>query len=575
MIKTAWLGVAGLALTSAVSAQLLQPREVVVVANRNSVESMRLAKYYQEGRKLPPENVIALDIPMRETLEERVYRKQVVPALRQALLQQNLAQSTRCLVTMYDVPIRIAAQLPDEIEKIEINTLQMERTATTAKIKAIIEELRAMAPALPDPNATTTTAPKPAPTTPGEEARKLANDAMLALQNASKRIAMEPEDSRMGLMLQLVKADVRLRGAAGRILSQPPQPKNTVLQQQLADIAKVRQEFEVLAKDRENAANREKMRQIQLMNFGFVAYLLQIEEDLIFVKRVDSEAAFDSELTLLWEDHYPRTRWALNPANLEMRVQTAKAPQLPRQLMVSRLDAPNPEIVMNLIDTGLLIEHEGKGLDGVAYFDARGLPAQDAYGKFDQDLRDTAKYLKTYTDLQVELEDTPELLKLKDAPNAVLYCGWYSVRNFQETAAFKAGSVGYHVASFEMMSLHNQMEKGWVPNLLKRHVAATLGSVEEPYLSAFPKPSLFFPLLVSGEFTNAEIYQMTIPLLSWRMAFVGDPLYRPFKGAGKIKVETLKEHPVLKRAFDTWPPEGVLITPLPAVTTSGPATTRP
>jgi hypothetical protein len=58
--------------------------------------------------------------------------------------------------------------------------------------------------------------------------------------------------------------------------------------------------------------------------------------------------------------------------------------------------------------------------------------------------------------------------------------------------------------------------------------AATLGPVREPYLSAFPSANEFFALLMCGRFTLAECYAYTVPMLSWQMMLLGDPLYRPF-----------------------------------------------
>lgn len=55
------------------------------------------------------------------------------------------------------------------------------------------------------------------------------------------------------------------------------------------------------------------------------------------------------------------------------------------------------------------------------------------------------------------------------------------------------------------------------------------GPVNEPYLTAFPPPSVFFPLLMSGKYTLVEVFAMTNPFLSWQMILVGDPLYNPFK----------------------------------------------
>ena len=58
---------------------------------------------------------------------------------------------------------------------------------------------------------------------------------------------------------------------------------------------------------------------------------------------------------------------------------------------------------------------------------------------------------------------------------------------------------------------------------------ATLGPVEEPYLTAFPMPKDFFGELMTGESTLVECYYKSLPHLSWMMTLIGDPLYNPFK----------------------------------------------
>ena len=44
-------------------------------------------------------------------------------------------------------------------------------------------------------------------------------------------------------------------------------------------------------------------------------------------------------------------------------------------------------------------------------------------------------------------------------------------------------------------------------------------------------PELFFALLLDGRLTLAEVYAFSKPFWSWQMVLIGDPLYRPFKGA--------------------------------------------
>jgi hypothetical protein len=88
--------------------------------------------------------------------------------------------------------------------------------------------------------------------------------------------------------------------------------------------------------------------------------------------------------------------------------------------------------------------------------------------------------------------------------------------------------VGYHIASYELLSLRQPGETGWVHGLLTDGVVGTLGPVAEPFLGTFPRPDEYFPLLLTGKLTLAEVYWKTCPATSWMMACVGDPLYTPY-----------------------------------------------
>jgi hypothetical protein len=77
----------------------------------------------------------------------------------------------------------------------------------------------------------------------------------------------------------------------------------------------------------------------------------------------------------------------------------------------------------------------------------------------------------------------------------------------------------------------------------------TLGPVAEPYTVAFPKPAEFFGLLATGEFPLVECYARTLPISSWMMCLVGDPLYNPYKAVKPIKANQLFVSPKGSRFF--------------------------
>ena len=155
-------------------------------------------------------------------------------------------------------------------------------------------------------------------------------------------------------------------------------------------------------------------------------------------------------------------------------------------------------------------------------------------GIFDGELKDLGWYLREKTSYKVKLDIFPELIK--KAHDVALYASWYSVRNFQGDFKLNPGSIAWHVASAEAVSLRDPEEKGWCKNLIDRGASVTIGAVGEPYLAAFPRPKEFFGFLLTGKYTLVEAYFLTKRYLSWKLVLIGDPLYKPFKVNNDIKL---------------------------------------
>jgi uncharacterized protein (TIGR03790 family) len=217
--------------------------------------------------------------------------------------------------------------------------------------------------------------------------------------------------------------------------------------------------------------------------------------------------------------------------------------------MVSRIDAPTPQVAKALITTGIAVEK--KGLSGIVVIDAgfskTGSP--NPYSAFDQNLLDLGTFLKKKTSLEVYVEETRGVIPAHTQKNVAVYVGWYHLRRYIPECDFVPGAVGYHIASGELVELHDRKETGWVRGLMNDGVVGTLGPVSEPYLHSFPLPNEFCPLLMTGKLTLAETYWKTNPLSSWMQAFIGDPLYNPYKAKPALAVDDLP--PDLQRAIDT------------------------
>jgi uncharacterized protein (TIGR03790 family) len=251
----------------------------------------------------------------------------------------------------------------------------------------------------------------------------------------------------------------------------------------------------------------------------------------------NTDAALDSELALVNWNYYARGNYLGNALNFR-----AQRKDVPPVLMTMRLDGPEPGTARGIIEASL--KAQAAGLAGQAVVDAGGNLTIDArsaaYGAFDRRLRELAAVIRDRTKLPLTFDERPEVLAAHSVKEPVaLYCGWYALQNYTPACTFVPGAVGYHTASFEMTTLRGTNARGWCRGLLLDGIAATIGAVNEPYLQAFPPPEEFFPLLMTGKLTLAEVYWKTNPLVSWRMAAIGDPLYNPFEARPALAVEAL------------------------------------
>ncbi len=236
----------------------------------------------------------------------------------------------------------------------------------------------------------------------------------------------------------------------------------------------------------------------------------------------------DSEIALVMDDLHSQ-QWLPNKYFVEFRGKAVE--NMPQKvLLVSRLDGPSDTIVRRIIDDS--IEVEKTGLSGKAYFDARWPEKDDKdqsyYQVYDRLIHRAAHLVEHSGKMAVVLDERERLFQPGEAPDAALYCGWYSVGKYVDAFTWAKGAVGFHAASSECTTLRNGTSTVWCKSMLEKGAAATLGPVAEPYLQSFPLPDVFFACLTDGRPTLAECYAVSIPFWSWRMVLVGDPLYRPF-----------------------------------------------
>ncbi len=209
-------------------------------------------------------------------------------------------------------------------------------------------------------------------------------------------------------------------------------------------------------------------------------------------------------------------------------------------LLVTRLDGPSASIARGLVDKAL--EAESNGLCGRAYFDSRGLATNSPYFMGDEWILGAAKVCQQFAGFDTVIDANPGTFPA-DFPMSqiAIYCGWYGENASgpfaQKHVEFMPGAFAYHLHSFSAATIRSTTQR-WVGPFLAEGAAATMGSVDEPYLSGTPDVAVFCARWVVGGFTFGEAAYACQQTLSWQTTVIGDPLYCPFK---RTLAERLRE----------------------------------
>jgi uncharacterized protein (TIGR03790 family) len=105
----------------------LDPKDVIVVANKNVPASREVAEHYLARRKVPANNLIVLDLPTGEDISRADYDKRLAGPLREALKDRKAA--AKVILTVYGVPLRVGGQPPTSDERKELDKLHPELAA--------------------------------------------------------------------------------------------------------------------------------------------------------------------------------------------------------------------------------------------------------------------------------------------------------------------------------------------------------------------------------------------------------------------------------------------------------------
>ena len=537
----------------------LGPDEVALVVNSNEPAGTGLAEFYAQQRHVPGNRILALDLPKGDEISAHEYAINVVPQVRKFLASGGLESKVKCLVPVYGVPLRIGARVNSPADSAELRAARAELVKLSDRIRPAVDAVEALARRL-DPAFLPAT---------GVALTELDRRWVAAAQAVSAQLPTIPDPKhRAEVLRQFYVAATPLMGAAYKIKAEQIDLALHA-DRQAAEMPGVQAEAAAYQKAGAEAAGYESvpedpttrghLRGLVQADFGLLQYARLLHDQTDYLDDTHGGEAFDSELSLVrWKVHpfnHPTgggvDRLFTNPLYYPVAANPHAA-----TLMVTRLDAPTPDLVKAMIATSVRVE--AKGLRGKIVIDSLGAPpGQDppghaGYGQYDNTLTDLDQILTARPGLDVLFDAKPELLPAHSASDVALYCGWYNVNAYVPCCSFAGGAVAMHVASYTMTTLHDPAHANWAAGLLNDGAVATIGPVQEPYLFAFPKADEFFPLLMTGKMTLAECYWRTEAVAAWQMTCVGDPLYNPYKTDPALTVADL---PLRLRALFRGPGE--------------------
>ena len=524
----------------ALTAGALEPDQILLITNQNAPQGLKLAQFYAEKRNIPDHRILELNLPTSEEMTADAYDREVVPAVRAFLRENTLERKITCIVTFYGVPIRIGPHKNLPSDEVELGMLQIEQTGMPGKIEPLVVAIEKLATEGDESF-------KPQIGTTVDDQARRADAAMRhvairttkaspaerdRLQNRAMEL-LEPVLGQMGMMERHL---IEVANPLSKAAASPPTTRSS--KNEVQAFAKFRNTLVALRDKKFDPESRRQLRDLVHRFLGPFEYARLLQGQISYFQTENTIAAFDSELSMLWWE-YPKTGWMANTLYYPM----AGIKSLPI-MMVSRLDGPQTGTVTQIILTSL--QAEAVGLKGKVVVDSRGLPGgkngkPDPYGQYDQSLRNFADLVQNKTKLSSVTDDRSEVLPAGSVKDVAVYAGWYSVDKYIPACEFHPGAVAFHLASFTMVTLKSDDPRCWVRGLLNDGAAATFGPVAEPYLQSFPRVDDFFPLLLTGKLTLAEVYWKTTPMTSWMNALIGDPLYTPYKTNPALAVEDLPD----------------------------------
>ena len=115
--------------------------QIALLVNRAEPQSIELAKFYAQARGIPADRIIQLNLPLVDEMPFDRYERDVVPPVRQFLLDHGLQDKVRCLVTFYGIPLRISDRVNNAFDIVELSRLRTQSQQANARVVELVTNM--------------------------------------------------------------------------------------------------------------------------------------------------------------------------------------------------------------------------------------------------------------------------------------------------------------------------------------------------------------------------------------------------------------------------------------------------
>ncbi|MCB9643811.1 MAG: TIGR03790 family protein [Myxococcales bacterium] len=116
------------------------PDSVVVVANKNDMDSLALAQKYAKAREIPPNQICLLDLPQQEDISKADYLQKFVTPLEQCMTQGGVTARIEAVVLMRGVPLRVTITNGGQSQRASL-AAALGAWKSTSNGKSILDEM--------------------------------------------------------------------------------------------------------------------------------------------------------------------------------------------------------------------------------------------------------------------------------------------------------------------------------------------------------------------------------------------------------------------------------------------------